>query len=111
MNDNDATTLSYARPDDASTTALSANSFVVWVKNSLVGTETASGFALNSALTAGDATLGRLGFDSTTTTRVDFSIDNLQVTDVVVVPEPSSAALLLGGGALLAWYWRRRFVA
>lgn len=111
VNDNDSTTLDYIRPDDSTTATLGANSFVVWINNALVGTETASGLGMNVVgvgSTVGDTTVGRLGFDSTTTTLANFLIDNLLVTDVAVIPEPSSAALLLGGCLTLGWFARRR---
>jgi hypothetical protein len=56
-----------------------------------------------------NTTLGRLDFSSTTTALADFSIDNLLVTDVAAIPEPSSAALLLGGGLSVAVFSRRRY--
>jgi hypothetical protein len=44
----------------------------------------------------------------TTATLADFSIDNVLVTDVAVVPEPSTVALVLTGSILLGWHSRRR---
>jgi len=111
VNDNDSATLDYIRPDDLTTATLSANSFVIWVNNALVGTETASGLGMNVVgigSTVGDTTLGRLGFNSSSTTLTDFSIDNLLVTDVAAIPEPSTVGLLLFGVGLLGWYSRRR---
>ncbi len=108
VNDNDSATVDYIRPDTLATATLGANSFVIWINDALVGSETDSGFGLNSILTAGNTTLGRLGFSSTTTAVADFSIDNLLVSDIAAIPEPSSAALVLGGGILLGWYSRWR---
>jgi hypothetical protein len=111
VNDNDSTTLDYSRPDDSTTATLGANSFVIWINNALVGTETTSGLGMNvvgAGSTIGNTTLGRVGFDSTTTTVADFSIDNLIVSDIAAIPEPSSAVLVLGGGILLGWFLHRR---
>lgn len=111
VNDNDSATLDYLRPDNSSTATLSANSFVIWVNDALVGTETASGLGMNGVgvgSTVGNTTLGRVGFSSSSTTLADFSIDNVLVMDPIAVPEPSSAALLLGGGLALCWFSRRR---
>ena len=111
VNDNDSLTLDYIRPDDSTTATLSANSFAIWVNDTLVGTETASGLGMNvvgAGSTVGNTTLGRLGFDSTTSALVDFSIDNLLVTDVAAIPEPSTVGLLLCGLGLLGWISRQR---
>jgi len=112
VNDNDSSTLSYTRPDTAAVATLGANSFVIWINDGLVATETDSGFGMNTGAvvgnTTGNTTLGRLGFSTTTTVLADYSIDNLLVTDVAAIPEPTSAALVLGGTILLGWYSRRR---
>lgn len=107
-NDNDTSTLSYLRPDNSAPATLGVNSFVVWINDSLVATETDSGYGMNATNSVGDATIGRLGFDSVTATVTDFSIDNLLVSDPAPVPEPSPVALLLSGGTLLVWHARRR---
>jgi len=49
-----------------------------------------------------------VGFDSTTSATANFLIDNLLVTDIAVIPEPSTVGLLLCGVGLLGWYSRRR---
>jgi hypothetical protein len=111
VNDNDSATLDYTRPDNSSTATLGANSVVVWINDALVGVETASGLGMNVVgvgSTVGNTTLGRLGFATTTTTLADFSIDNVFVTDIAVIPEPSSAVLVLGGVILLGWFSRGR---
>jgi len=108
VNDDDSATLAYTRPDTSATATLGVNSFVIWINDSLVATETDSGFGMNPLITVGNTTLGRLGFDSTTATTTDFSIDNVLVTDVAAIPEPTSAALVLCGGILLGWLARRR---
>jgi hypothetical protein len=110
VNDHDANTLDYIRPDGFGTGTLGANSVVVYLNGALVGTETASGFTMNTSgsgtgNTTGDATIGRLGFNSTTTNLVDFLIDNVYITDVSAIPEPSTVALLMGAGL----FWGRRF--
>jgi hypothetical protein len=111
VNDNDSSGISYTRPDTLATATLGANSAVVWINDVLVTGLTDSGFGMNvvgAGSTVGNTTLGRLGFDTTTTVLADFSIDNLLVTDIAAIPEPSSAALILGGTILLGWYSRRR---
>lgn len=110
VNDNDSATLAYTRPDNSATATLGANSFVIWINDAMVATETDSGFGMNPLLTVGDTTIGRLGFTTTTTVLADFSIDNLTVTDVAAIPEPTSAALVVCGVGLLGWLSRRRAV-
>jgi hypothetical protein len=113
VNDNDSTGISYVRPDTLASATLGANSFVLWINDTLVSGFTASGVGMNMAgagSTVGNTTLGRLGFDTTTSGTADFLIDNLLVTDIAVIPEPSSVALLLGGCLMLGWFTRRRWI-
>jgi hypothetical protein len=111
VNDNDSTGISYIRPDTSAIATLGANSFVLWINDTLVTGFTDSGVAMNTAgagSTIGNTTLGRVAFDTTTTVVNDFLIDNLLVTDIAAIPEPTSAALVLSGTILLGWYSRRR---
>ena len=114
VNDNDSSTMSYTRPDNSTSATLDANSFVVWINNTLVGSETVTGIGMNTGAvagnTTGDATLGRLGFNTSTTTLADFWIDNLYVADSApVIPEPSAIALIASGSLLiLLQSYRRR---
>jgi hypothetical protein len=112
-NDNDSTGISYIRPDTLATATLAPNSFVVYINDVLLPGFTDSGFGMNVSgvgSTVGDATLGRVGFNTTTTALANFLIDNILVTDITVIPEASSAALLLGGCLLLGWFARRRLI-
>src|SRR5690606_14882764 len=45
----------------------------------LISREPASGYPMLAAATAGDAGIGRIGFNSSTSGRADFTIDNLRV--------------------------------
>jgi hypothetical protein len=104
INDSDLTTLSYVRPDGLGTASLAADSFVIYINDTLAGAA-ATGYAMNTAITTGDSNLGRLGFNSSSTTVTHFNIDNIYVTSVV--PEPAAVALLgLTGISVLAF--RRR---
>lgn len=106
INDHGTNTLNYTRPDNYTTATLNANSVVIWVNDVLIGGGTASGFALVSTFTTGtDASLGRIGFSSTTTNILDFSVDNLYVT---AIPEPSTYAAIAGFAALGLCVWQRR---
>ncbi len=113
VNDSQTTSLFYMRPDNSLTATLETNSFVVWLNGSLVGTELDSGYlmqgnALGSGNTAGNATVGRLGFNTTTATVADFSIDNLVVGDPALIPEPSTCMLVGLAGLMLVWARRRQ---
>jgi hypothetical protein len=109
-NDNDSTGIAYIRPDTLATATLGANSFVVYINDVLMTNFTDSGVAMSTigvGSTVGNTTLGRVGFDSTSATVNDFFIDNLLVTDIPVIPEPSTSVLVLGGAGLLGWCLRR----
>jgi hypothetical protein len=112
VNDNDASTLSYTRPDNSSVGSLGANSFVVWINDSLVGAEMVSGYTMSNVgaggNASGDATLGRVGFNTTTTVAADFLIDNLSVAEPAPVPEPSACVLMGFAGWVLVWARRRQ---
>lgn len=85
VNDNDTTELSYIRPDTKAPAKLGPDSVVVWINDKLVGKEEAIGTPMKtaeSALSVGDAVLGRLGFVSKSSDTTDFWIDNLHVESV-----------------------------
>lgn len=112
INDNDTNTLNYLLPGTSTVATLAANSAVVFINDSLFSTETSAGFVMStttgSGNTTGDATLGRLGFNTSSTTINDFLIDNLYVSSFSAVPEPSSFAALAGVAILGFALWRRR---
>ncbi len=110
VNDKDGATVSYNRPDNGSIATLAANSAVVWINNALIGSATESGISMASLASTISAspTLGRLGFNTTSTGIADFSIDNLLVTSIpVAIPEPAASAAL-GGAVLLGLAALRR---
>jgi formylglycine-generating enzyme required for sulfatase activity len=84
-NDNDTTPLQYLAPDGSGIQMLYPNSVVIYDNNALIGAETASGFAMSNVNgagnTTGNATLGRVGFYSTTTSHANFLIDNVVISD------------------------------
>lgn len=113
INDHDTNTLDYVMPGTSTTATLNANSAVIFLNDALVGTETAAGFVMSmdagSGNTTGDATLGRLGFNSSSTNTPNFLIDNLYASEISAIPEPSAAAALAGAAILgLAALRRRR---
>ena len=112
INDSDTGTMNYVMPGTSTTVTLNANSAVIYLNDALIGTETSSGFVMSmdagSGNTTGDATLGRLGFNSSSTNTPNFFIDNLYASGVSAVPEPSTTAALAGVGILGFALWRRR---
>lgn len=101
VNDDDSDAITYLRPDDSTVQTLSANSFAVWVNQTLVST-TASGDLMSTSGTGdttGNAVVGRFGFITTSTTQANFLIDNVYSSDIV--PEPASFGLLGFGATLL----------
>lgn len=104
VNDDDLNTLAYTRPDGLGAASLAADSFVVYINGTLAGAS-ATGYTMNSAVTAGDSNLGRLGFNSSSTTLTHFTLDNIYVADAI--PEPSTAAFLAMAGVsvLLVRRW------
>ena len=113
INDHDSNTLDYLMPGTSTVATLAANSAVVFINDSLFSTETSSGFAMSVAGTSGgnttgNATLGRLGFDTSSTTINDFLIDNVYASSISAVPEPSTYAAIAGACLLGFACWRRR---
>lgn len=82
VNDNDKTELQYIRPDTKEAAMLNPDSVVVWINDELVAGQRDSGIAMQSSVSAGDAALGRAGFCSSTTAKVDFLIDNFRIESV-----------------------------
>lgn len=113
INDHSTTTVDYLIPDTTSVATLSADSAVIYINDSLVSGSVSSGFALNttsaSGYVLGDATLGRIGFNTTSSTTGDFLIDNIYASSIPsAVPEPSASAALAGLGLLGFAFWCRR---
>lgn len=79
VNDREKRGLAYIRPDNGEEAILDPNSFVVWINGQLISREPASGYPMLAAATVGDAGIGRIGFNSSTSGRADFTIDNLRV--------------------------------
>jgi len=89
INDSDTLSINYSAPDGGGTIALAANSFAVYVGNSLLLTDTLENGALS-----GDNTLGRFGVVSFGSfTGIDYTFDNFSVS---AIPETSSYATLMG---------------
>ncbi len=109
INDDSTTTLDYLAPG-AGLATLAANSVAIYMNDSLLG---GGSIGLNEVASAGyvigDSTLGRFGFNTSSTGLADFLIDNVYASSVSAVPEPSSCAALAGLGVLgLAGLRRRR---
>jgi hypothetical protein len=105
INDSDSLTLDYIRPDGGGTATLGADSVVVYINGTLAGAST-SGYTINPAITAGDSNLGRLGFNSSSTTVTHWNIDNIYVSEAI--PEPTATVLLGVAGASLLAFRRRK---
>jgi len=89
INDSDSSSINYSAPSGGGSIALSANSFAVYVNNTLLLTDTME----NGALT-GDNNLGRYGVVSFGAfTGIDYTFDNFNVS---AIPEPSTYATLTG---------------
>lgn len=113
INDHDTSTLDYLNPSTGLTSTLNANSAVVFINDSLFSTETSSGFVMSVAgttggNTTGDTTLGRLGFDTSSTTLNNFLVDNIYASSISAIPEPSAYAGIAGASLLGFVCWRRR---
>ena len=90
-NDHDENTLPYIRPDNGEAATLDADSVVAWVNNALIGELAATGAPMNGDVTAGNATMGRVGFSSSSTKVADFMIDNLHVENPLGDSEPAAS--------------------
>jgi hypothetical protein len=106
-------TLTYTGPD-AGIHVLDNHSFAIYIDNVLVtsGTNTLNGnYDFQSAsFTNDNAVVGRFGLvtASTTAVGIDFLVDNIVLSDIAVVPEPSTLFLLGIGGLLLIGVQRIR---
>ena len=81
VNDHDSNSLSYKRPDNGEAATLKPDSVVVWVNNALLDKSTSTGHPMLSAVTAGDAVVGRVGLSSSSSKIADFLFDNLHFED------------------------------
>jgi acetyl esterase/lipase len=97
VNDSDSDGLSYTRPDTQEAAVLNPDSVVVWVNGQLLKRESPSGVAMQSSVSQGNAVLGRMGFSSSTSSTVDFLIDDFSVESLESssagspLPEPAAA--------------------
>lgn len=91
VNDHDTNKLAYKRPDTGETAELDPNAVAVWINDVLIGATGSYGVPMQASVTAGDCGLGRVGFGSTTSNRVDFLIDNLHVEDPTGESKPVAA--------------------
>lgn len=113
-NDHDTNSFSFTRPDTLATGTLAANSFIVFINDVEIGTSV-TGYAMNTTSgnagdTTGNATIGRYGFNTSSTTLANFYIDNIYATDgTMAIPEPSAFAAIAGLAILgIAGCQRRR---
>ena len=90
-NDSDQKTFPYKRPDNGEAATLGVDSVVAWVNDSLIGDLAATGTPMNSAITSGDAGIGRIGFSSSSTKVADFLIDNLHVENPLGDSKPAAS--------------------
>ena len=81
VNDHDSNSLSYKRPDNGESATLKPDSVVVWVNNALLDKSTSVGHPMHSAVTAGDAVVGRVGLSSSSSKISDFLFDNFHFED------------------------------
>jgi acetyl esterase/lipase len=89
VNDHDKNSLSYQRPDNGESAKLNPDSVVVWVNDALIGKLAATGCAMNTVITKGDAVVGRVGFSSSSTKVADFLIDNLHIENPSAGSKPT----------------------
>lgn len=107
VNDHNTNTLTYTRPDNYQSASLAANSVVVYINNVLTGAS-ASGYTIQTLGDGSDATMGRVGFNTSSTTIADFLIDDLYIASAAPIPEPSTYAAIAGLAALGLSVWQRR---
>ena len=100
FNDSDVTTMPYTDPSGASQT-LAANSFVVYIGNTLI-TSSASGTALATAAAGASLNFGKIGFSTGSTVLIDFSIDDIYAADAppvvtsISITSPNVASGMVG---------------
>lgn len=88
VNDHDAQSVTYARPDNGQNQSLAANSVAFWLNASLVLTTALDTADLTAGGTVGtsEGNFGRLGFVTfSTSTGMDWNFDNVAVSELVPV--------------------------
>lgn len=115
VNDFDSQAVNYTRPDNGQTEVLGANSVSYWFNGLLVGLVDFSDGTLgdgsgNTAnLGSSEGNIGRFGFNGLTSDAGIVShYDNISVSSLAAVPEPSVFALFSGALALGFAAIRRR---
>ncbi|MBP6865309.1 MAG: hypothetical protein KBC32_08580 [Candidatus Didemnitutus sp.] len=107
VNDHNTNTLTYTRPDNYQSATLAANSVVVYINNVLTGSS-ASGYTIQTLGDGSDATMGRVGFNTSSSNLADFLIDDIYIASAAPIPEPSTYAAIAGLAALGLCVWQRR---
>lgn len=115
VNDFDSQAVNYTRPDNGQTDVLGANTVAYWFNGLLVGLVDFSdgtvgdGSGNTANLGSSEGNIGRFGFNGLTSNAGIVShYDNISVSSLAAVPEPSTYALLFGALALGFAVVRRR---
>jgi hypothetical protein len=92
LNDSNAANQNYVRPDTSVQDVLAPNTIVVFANQTFIGSN-----VMNPLMDGGDASIGRIGFYSSTTYLTDFYIDNLVVE---TLPLTTKLRLVILNGSL-----------
>ena len=92
LNDFNALSQSYVRPDTSAQDVLAPNTIVVFANQTFVGSN-----VMRPAVDGGDASIGRIGFYSASKYLTDFYIDNLVVE---TLPITTKLRLVILNGSL-----------